>query len=1160
MPTALACLRCGAPVFAEDRFCGACGTPRTPAPGVVPAGPSISGETGSYSARLMAKLREATAGEYEIRGEIGRGGMAAVYLAYDLRLNRKVAIKVMLPELAFHDSMEDRFKREARMAAKLDHPNIVVIYSVRDDAEVLYFVMKFIEGASLEQIARNYAPLPLPIIQHLLLQLGGALQYAHDEGVVHRDVKPPNVLIDRRGNALVTDFGIAKAADVPALTRTGSVIGTPAYMSPEQVTDGELTHASDQYSLGVVAYELITGQPPFVGGLMELQWAHVKTEPASPLTLRPDCPPAIAAAVMRMLAKAPADRFPSLNDAMPSFAAGLVRGDESPRIELAELVRVIAPSRTDGIPITPASPIPRGRGGPTTPWTSIQVSPAQAQLQVGEHVELAVAFLPASAPNVTPPPAPVWTSSAPTIVSVSPSGLATALNAGSAVITAQVGSLAAATTVVVLQPAVASITLVPPAHPLEVGTTHRMEYVIRDVTGHDATDREVMWASSNPGIVSVDAGGEATGHALGRTTIAATSESITATISVEVVPDRVAELGLTPTTLTLKERASGRLAVRANSARGKAIAGRQAVLRSADPAIAIVSPQGVVFARAIGRTTISATLEGHASTAEIVVVPADVATIAVTPQSPSVTAGEILTFSAQMRDATGHVLSGRTVAWKSSDPRILEIDQAGRAVSAKAGTVDVTAECGGATSVAHVIVAPPAMVSLEISASATTVRAGKRIRLRTKARDTTGSETEPGGVVWRSSEPSLATVAADGTVSAVSAGEVTIFAEVAGKEASRLLTVDAPPPPIRVPRLALPIGGGVLVIAVLATVLLARARSGDDARSQTPDPASTASSPNVATGQLGDTAAATGGASINAVATLSVTSSNPLQLESGDSSRVEVRAANGSGAAVPSDRVTWTVVDSSIASVSADGTVTGRAVGTTSVTAVADTATAGVAVVVVRPSPAQIVIDRPRSSSLRVGEQMRLRPRVVSRSGRMFSHRVAWRSSNASVATVDSTGMVRGVAPGETTVSAVAGGVTDSIRVNVTGTLTPNPAPAVDKPSGVAPAVTEAGVDSALADAARALGAGFSRGQIGQMTATGQFSKFVQDEKPKVDGAPRVQGRQFTKDRAEGEVALPLRWKTRLGITRKNSVLLQITLERRDGTWRLAAAKNLTHP
>ena len=156
---------------------------------------SGAGETSTYGARLLAQLRQATLGEYEVRGEIGRGGMAAVYLAYDLRLNRKVAIKLMLPELAFHEGMEDRFKREARTAAKLDHPNIVVIYSVRDDADLLYFVMKFIEGASLEQLVRRHAPLPLAIAQHVLVQLAGALQYAHDEGVVHRDVKPANVLI-----------------------------------------------------------------------------------------------------------------------------------------------------------------------------------------------------------------------------------------------------------------------------------------------------------------------------------------------------------------------------------------------------------------------------------------------------------------------------------------------------------------------------------------------------------------------------------------------------------------------------------------------------------------------------------------------------------------------------------------------------------------------------------------------------------------------------------------------------------------------------------------------------------------------------------------------------------------------------------------------------
>ena len=191
---------------------------------------------------------------------------------------------------------------------------------------------------------------------------------------------------------------------------------------------------------------------------------------------------------------------------------------------------------------------------------------------------------------------------------------------------------------------------------------------------------------------------------------------------------------------------------------------------------------------------------------------------------------------------------------------------------------------------------------------------------------------------------------------------------------------------------------------------------------------------------------------------------------------------------------------------------------------------------------------------------MRLRARVLNRSGRVFSNRVVWRSSNASVATVDSLGIVRGVTPGETMASATAGGVADSIRVNITGTLASNPAPATDPPPRVAPTVTEADVDAALANAARTLSEGFARGQIGQMTAARRFSKFVEDEKPTVDGAPQVLRRSFTNERAEGEVSLPLRWKARFGVPRKNSVLLQITLDRRDGTWHLAAAKNLTHP
>ena len=209
MTAATACPDCGSPIYAEDRFCGSCGSPQ----GSGQHAAIALGASGDHAAKLLAELRALTAGEYEIRGEIGRGGMAVVYLAYDLRLNRRVAIKAMLPDLAFHAGMEERFKREARTAARLDHPNIVVIHSVRDSGDPLFFVMKYVDGAPLDSIIRTHAPLPIPVVQGLLMQLCAALQYAHSDGVVHRDVKPANILIDTRGNVQVTDFGIAKAAD-----------------------------------------------------------------------------------------------------------------------------------------------------------------------------------------------------------------------------------------------------------------------------------------------------------------------------------------------------------------------------------------------------------------------------------------------------------------------------------------------------------------------------------------------------------------------------------------------------------------------------------------------------------------------------------------------------------------------------------------------------------------------------------------------------------------------------------------------------------------------------------------------------------------------------------------------------------------------------------
>jgi len=359
LPTEIRCTACGRATTTADRYCGFCGA-RLDAESATPAA-EATGEHAPHVDRIQAALRTATIGEYDIAGEIGRGGMAVVFLAHELSLNRKVAIKALLPELLYTEGMDRRFKHEARIAAKLDHPNILVIHAVREANELLFIVMKLVEGLPLSAIVKTGGPLPVPVVRLVVRQVADALSYAHGEGVVHRDVKPANIMVDRRGNVVVMDFGIAKAADDAHLTRTGLVIGTPAYMSPEQCLAQGVASASDQYSLGVVAYELLTGRTPFRGSALEMQWSHATAGPPTVRSLRPDCPPELEALVLRMLSKAPADRWPTLHDVSHALAddPATVAAARAMLVKLASE----APGRRDKtLPTTPASPVPIGLG------------------------------------------------------------------------------------------------------------------------------------------------------------------------------------------------------------------------------------------------------------------------------------------------------------------------------------------------------------------------------------------------------------------------------------------------------------------------------------------------------------------------------------------------------------------------------------------------------------------------------------------------------------------------------------------------------------------------------------------------------------------------------------------------------------------------------
>ena len=318
------CAVCGAPVKAGERYCGKCGSDLEGQATALLTKPLDLSALPLNDATLPLLLRQATAGEFEIVRELGRGAMAAVFLARDTQLGRDVAIKVMSPALVSAHGTVERFLREARTVATLTHPHIIPIYLIRRRGDLTFFVMQYLQGKSLDDVVKQ-GPLPIPQVVRILREVASALAYAHRQGVIHRDIKPANVMLDGDGNAMVTDFGIAKSREGKALTQTGAFVGTPAYMSPEQCAADPVTGASDQYCLGIMAYEMIEGRLPFDGTtLMGVLYQHLHTP--APAIQRPDCPPALARIVQRMLEKKAADRWPDLGavvTALDGVASGV---------------------------------------------------------------------------------------------------------------------------------------------------------------------------------------------------------------------------------------------------------------------------------------------------------------------------------------------------------------------------------------------------------------------------------------------------------------------------------------------------------------------------------------------------------------------------------------------------------------------------------------------------------------------------------------------------------------------------------------------------------------------------------------------------------------------------------------------------------------------
>lgn len=366
-------------------------------------GEGAPGNDSPFLAEVKVADPASRLGKYEIVGSIGRGGFATVYQARDTVLDRYVALKVLAPHLIWDPEFVARFKQEARIAAHLRHPNIVAIYEIDEVEGQLFIAMELVTAGALQTTMQARGPLPLAEAVELLAPIADALDEAHSQGLVHRDVKPANILLDKTRTGalrpLLTDFGLVKAlSQHTELTRSGAILGTVEYMAPEQIDidrSQEIGPATDIYALSIVVYHMLTGQVPFSGSSAQVMYAHMHKAPPAPADIRADLPAAVSASILTALAKQPGDRFPTATDFIQTLAAASRPVSTTPAAVVPP-ARTAPPSRPEGAKIQPAVVVaadhkPPPATPPSTPAPTVIPTPS-APVTAAPDAAVALAF------------------------------------------------------------------------------------------------------------------------------------------------------------------------------------------------------------------------------------------------------------------------------------------------------------------------------------------------------------------------------------------------------------------------------------------------------------------------------------------------------------------------------------------------------------------------------------------------------------------------------------------------------------------------------------------------------------------------------------------------------------------------------------------------